>query len=80
MSMFADAKISSLGYLWSLQLHWGNGPTHHIIYSHFSGTVISLVNIGNVINTTDLKVNNVVNGNRLVLVGSSRLQLGNQEK
>ena len=80
MSMFADAKISSLGYLWSLQRHWGNGPTRHIIYSHFSGTVISLVNIGNVINTTDLKVNNVVNGNRLVLVCSSPLQLGNQEK
>ena len=78
--MFADAKISSLGYLWSLQLYWANGPTRHIIYSHFSGTLISFVNIGNVINTTVLKVNNVVNGNRLVLVGSSRLQLGNQEK
>ena len=50
------------------------------LYSHFSGTVISLINIGNVINITVLKVNNVVNGNRLVLVGSSRLQLGNQEK
>ena len=53
MPMFADAKISSLGYLWSLQLHSGNGLTRHIIYSHFSGTVISLVNIGtNVIDTT----------------------------
>ena len=78
--MFADAKISSLGYLWSLQLHSGNGLARHIIYSHFSGTVISLVNIGKVIDTTVLLVNNNVNGNRLVLVGSSRLQLGNQEK
>ena len=37
----------------SFQLHSGSGLTRYIlIYSHFSGTVISVVNIGNVINTT----------------------------